>query len=441
MSYIGIDIGTTTICAVCLNEEGRLLQSKTLPNSSCEAGQSFEALQSPDNILNSCKQLIAEMAEQFRDICAIGISNQMHGILYIDKKGSAVSPLYTWQDERGNLYYRDEETYCMRLSRITGYPMATGFGLSTHYYNYANSCIPAGAVKLCTIGDYVAMKLCSMSIPRMHPSNAASLGLFNIEVNQFDADALRKADIDISFLPEITKGEEWVGRTQSGIPVCAAIGDNQASVFGSLEGSSTIHINIGTSSQISVVTDSVTASEFAECRPYLLNKYLLVGAPLCGGYSYHILKNFFEEAAQMMGMKSVDDLYEKMNIAGFEAYSHGSDGLAVDTRFRGTRAEPRLRGRITGISSDNFKPKNLIIALLRGICEELYSCFASIQGSAGNQNPICASGNGVRLNPLLIKLLEETFERSVIIPDNREEASVGAAKAAMMTINHTRKRG
>ena len=34
MNYLGIDIGTTTICAVCINEEGQLLQSKTMPNIS-----------------------------------------------------------------------------------------------------------------------------------------------------------------------------------------------------------------------------------------------------------------------------------------------------------------------------------------------------------------------------------------------------------------------
>ena len=431
MKYIGIDIGTTTICAVCLDEEGRLLQGKTTPNFSYEDGQPFEVLQSPHSILNSCRQLIAEITDQFHDISAIGISNQMHGILYVDKKGAAISPLYTWQDERGNMRFRDEESYCMRLSRITGYSMATGFGLSTHYYNCLNSCIPDGAVKLCTIGDYVAMQLCGMSVPEMHPSNAASLGLFNIESNQFDMDALRKANISPSILPEITKGEKSIGMTQNGILVCTAIGDNQASVFGSLDGNSTIHINIGTSSQISIVTDSIAASIFMECRPYLFNKYLLVGAPLCGGYSYHILKNFFEESARIMGMNSVDNLYEKMNTAGLEAYSQDGDGLIVDTRFRGMRTAPHLRGSIKGISSYNFSPQNLIVGMLRGICEELYACFKSIPYSAGNQDHITASGNGVRLNPLLIKLLEETFKRPVNIPDNREEASVGAAKVAM----------
>lgn len=438
MRYIGIDIGTTTICAVCINEEGKVVQSITKPNASQEGGQSFEALQSPQNILDSCRQLIAEITGQFQDIGAIGISNQMHGILYVDKKGRSVSPLYIWQDERGNLLFDAEETYCMRLSRITGYRMATGFGLSTHYYNSINSCVPKEAVKLCTIGDYVAMQLCGNNVPGIHPSNAASLGLFDMAGRQFDTKALNKAGIDPDILPDIIKGEEIIGRTQDGIPVCAAIGDNQASVFGSLEGSSAIHINIGTSSQISLVTDTIASSPCMECRPYLFGKCLLVGAPLCGGFSYNILKNFFEETARMMGISPVEALYEKMNKAGMEGYRKGGDGLIVDTRFRGTRAEPQLRGSITGISSHNFTPGNLIVALLKGICEELYLCFSSIQDIDEVKEPIYASGNGIRLNPLLVQLLEDTFKRCVIIPDNKEEASVGAAKTAMLAINGTR---
>ena len=281
------------------------------------------------------------------------------------------------------------------------------------------------------------MQLCGICVPRIHASNAASLGLFDIEENQFDADALRMAGISPSILPEITKGEEYIGKTSEGIPVCVAIGDNQASVLGALGENSSIHINIGTSSQISIVTDQIAAHELMECRPYLFGKYLLVGAPLCGGYSYHILKSFFEESARVMGISSVDCLYEKMNKAGLEAYQMGGDGLEVNTCFRGTRGNPNLRGSITGISPNNFKPQHLIVALLRGICEELYLCFDSISQNASTQAPIYASGNGVRLNPLLVKLLEDTFKRSVIIPDNKEEAAVGAAKAAMLTKDRT----
>ena len=39
---------------------------------------------------------------RYPDIERIGVTGQMHGILYLDGEGNAVSPLYTWQDARGD---------------------------------------------------------------------------------------------------------------------------------------------------------------------------------------------------------------------------------------------------------------------------------------------------------------------------------------------------
>ena len=44
----------------------------------------------------------------------------MHGIVYIDGHGNALSPLITWQDGRGDLSYRDGLTYAEHLSKASG---------------------------------------------------------------------------------------------------------------------------------------------------------------------------------------------------------------------------------------------------------------------------------------------------------------------------------
>lgn len=83
-------------------------------------------------------ELIQELRIQYPDIKGIGLSGQMHGILYVDAEGLAVSPLYTWQDMRGSLLYKDGISYAAYLSGQTGFPLSTGFGLVTHYYNKVN---------------------------------------------------------------------------------------------------------------------------------------------------------------------------------------------------------------------------------------------------------------------------------------------------------------
>ena len=63
-------------------------------------------------------------------------------MLYVDANGCAVSSLTTWEDERGNQPYREGSTYAQELSARSGYEMATGYGLTTHFYNLQNHLVP-----------------------------------------------------------------------------------------------------------------------------------------------------------------------------------------------------------------------------------------------------------------------------------------------------------
>lgn len=57
------------------------------------------------------------------DVERIGITGQMHGVLYVDGAGQPVSPLYTWQDGRGSQIYREGESYADYLSQKSGVPI------------------------------------------------------------------------------------------------------------------------------------------------------------------------------------------------------------------------------------------------------------------------------------------------------------------------------
>lgn len=117
-----------------------------------------------------------DFSSRYPDIKGIGVTGQMHGILYLNEQGEAVSPLYTWQDGRGNQLYRDNKTYAAYLSDETGYALATGFGLVTHFYNQVNGLVPGDAKQICTIMDYVVMKLAGQKTPLTDYSNGASIG-------------------------------------------------------------------------------------------------------------------------------------------------------------------------------------------------------------------------------------------------------------------------
>ena len=130
MNVIGLDIGTTTICGVALDcESGEILQTVTLPNDSFLTGRPFEKIQSPGLILKKAVALCEELCAAFEPV-AIGVSGQMHGVVYLNAAGEAVSPLYTWQDESADQPCGGT-TYAAKLSDLTGCKMASGFGGST----------------------------------------------------------------------------------------------------------------------------------------------------------------------------------------------------------------------------------------------------------------------------------------------------------------------
>ena len=103
MIYIGIDLGTTSLC--CTAVEGadwRIKKIKTCPNDAhIDTKEAWDKKQNADTIYAAAKNLIHSVfAEYDGKIGAIAISTQMHGIVYTDKSGNALSPLYTWQYHR-----------------------------------------------------------------------------------------------------------------------------------------------------------------------------------------------------------------------------------------------------------------------------------------------------------------------------------------------------
>ena len=264
-------------------------------------------------------------------------------------------------------------------------------------------------------------------------SNAAAFGLCDIENNCFDEEALNKLNLTNIVLPEIAK-ETAIAGYYKNIPVTVAIGDNQASFFGSVKDkTNTALVNIGTGSQVSVAVNEYreTTSDL-EIRPYLFGDYLVSGSALCGGKAYAILENFFSEYARAL-IGEEHSQYELMNKMVEEAEKSGSP-LEVSTLFAGTRNEPEKRGAIYNIDDKNFTPANLILGVLYGVAKELKVFFDNI----GQQNitRIVAAGNAVKMNPVLQRILGKVFDSNITLTENNEEAAYGSALFAGISCSH-----
>lgn len=433
MHYIGIDIGTSSISGVAYDHEKKEIESVTLKNDSMIASfESWEKHQDPERIMALVWNMLDDFGSRYSDIKGIGVTGQMHGILYVDSAGESVSPLFTWQDGRGNRIYKEGKTYAAYLSEATGYTLATGYGLVTHFYNQMNGFVPERADRVCTIMDYVVMKLSRRKKPLTDFSNSASLGFFDVERLRFDEEALEAVGIDLSILPQLDRSTACCGYYRDTIPVYCAIGDNQAAFLGSVEDiQKSIHVTVGTGSQISVYTEKYIKIPSLDTRPFPGGGYLLVGAALCGGQAFVMLKNFFEQTLHtFIGELPAElDIYRIMTSVPYR--SDANDLPIVETLFDGTRFMPSKRGQIENISLANFTPGNLIVGFLKGISRELYDFYHRLPEDIRNQkNVIVGSGNALKKNKLLCKAFEEQFEAKMSFSSCQEEAAFGACLSA-----------
>ncbi len=409
MYAIGIDIGTTSICGILLEAgSGRVVRSYTKDsNAFIKTPNTWEKIQDADRLVSLAREILDDLIERGEGKTAvIGVTGQMHGIVYCDAEGKAVSPLYTWQDARGNEPYGNT-TFAEYLHSYAGY------GNVTDFYNREKRLRPADTVCYCTIQDYFVMSVCGRKEPLLHISNAASFGCFDLISQTFSYE----------YSAEITDEYTLAGNYR-GIPVSIAIGDNQASVFSTLTDEEKLLLNVGTGSQVSVISDKMAEGKDIECRPYFEHKYLIVGAALCGGRAYMILKNFFAAVLASAQKEAAANVYEWMEDLLKGRTEGQTSRLRVDTRFAGTRSEPSLRGSITGIGGDNFTPAELTYSVLEGMILELHELYTRM---GVTRRGIVGSGNGIRRNETLIRLAEEHFRGRLYLPVHLEEAAFGAA--------------
>lgn len=410
MKSIGIDIGTTGICGISVDTESGQILKKESRNNDCfiKTENDFEKIQDGKRILEIVTDIIESLFDN--DTVSIGFSNQMHGIIYIDKYGKELSPLYIWQDGRGNLPYKDGKTYAEYMNSFSGY------GLVTDLYNRENGLVPEETAYAVTIGDYCIMNLCKAESPVMHITNAASFGAFDINNNKFT--------VDYPYLPKVTEYITVAGYYKN-VPVTVSIGDNQASFIGSVRDDEFALINVGTGSQISVVQKSSTLPSGIEARPFDGANYLAAGCALCGGRAFKMAERFIAQCAELATGTLPENLYKQIDMA---LENKTSSTMSADSRFCGTRISPDLKGSYTDIDEMNFTPVDFLFATLKGISKELYDMYVLI--NADNKGLVC-SGNGIRKNPALQRIVEDTFNMPLYFPLYEEEAAYGAALTSM----------
>ena len=168
MYLLGYDIGSSSVKASLVNaESGKCVSSAFFPKTEAEiiAVKPGWAEQNPEswweNLKLATQAVLTKSGVDARDIKAIGISYQMHGLVCVDKNGQVLRPAIIWCDSRAIPYGQKAiemlgEEMC--LSHLLNSP--GNFTASKLAWIKENEpAIYERIDKIMLPGDYIAMRL------------------------------------------------------------------------------------------------------------------------------------------------------------------------------------------------------------------------------------------------------------------------------------------
>lgn len=433
--FLGLDIGTGKVAAVIADSAGFVLSAISLPHQAAVPQIAGRAEQDPEKIWAVMKNAILRLPHELRrNVVSVGVTGQMHGILFLDTKGSPASNLITWQDGR----CLEEPEFLPTLNSKIKHGLRSGFGCATLAWMARHHQIPVNAVSSGTIHDWAVARLCGQARPVTDPTDGASWGCFDLSKSNWDRVALDAAEIPHGLMPEVCPCGSLGGNLSAesarqlelpyDIPVAVAIGDNQASLLATLrDPEHELALTLGTGGQVSAVLPQgalppANSAKF-EFRPYPGGRLAVVAAVLSGGSAWEWLADTAEAWLRDLGAPPCpkDDIYRRLNELGLSSETE----FDVSPLFSGERFDPGLRGKISGLSSAGLKLGPLSRGLARGIFTNMRDMIPA--DVLAGRTRIVGSGNALRRNELLRAMVQEVFGMPICMPDSQEEAAVGAA--------------
>jgi glycerol kinase len=198
------------------------------------------------NVQAVVKGALAKLKITAKDLAAVGITNQRETTVLWDKAtGKPVCNAIVWQDTRTDRLVRDlgggEDGKAGgqdRFRDLCGLPLATYFsGPKIRWIldsvDGVRARAEAGDVLFGTMDSWLIWKLTGRHVTDV--TNASRTMLMSLKTLDWDASLLEAIGVPRAMLPEIRPSSEIYGEASgdlAGVPVAAALGDQQAALFG-----------------------------------------------------------------------------------------------------------------------------------------------------------------------------------------------------------------
>ena len=430
MYYIGIDLGTSAVKLLLMEEGGKVekILSKEYPLNFPKPGW---AEQNPQDWWTASVEGLKELTSEIdrRQIGGISFGGQMHGLVILDEKDQVIRPAILWNDGRTTeeTEYLNQEIGRDKLAEWTGNIAFAGFTapkilwLKRHEPENFNR-----IKKIMLPKDYLAYRL--SGVFSTDYSDASGMLLLDVKKKCWSGEMLKICGVKEEWLPKLYESYETTGTLledvaeELGFPkeckVAAGAGDNAAAAIGTgTVGAGRCNVSLGTSGTL-----FITSSEFRMDEKNALHSfahadgnYHLMGCMLCAASCN---KWWMEEILQTKEYQKEQEEITKLgeNQVYFLPYLMGE---------RSPHNDPDARGAFVGMSLATGRAE-MLRAVLEGVAYGLRDSLevARKQGVAPEATTIC--GGGAK-SPLWRKIVANVLNMEVNTVMVEEGPAYGAA--------------
>ena len=239
--YIGIDLGTSGVKAILLNEQGEVVASHT-EKLTVSRPHPLWSEQDPEQWWLATDTAMKALGAQhsLRDVKALGIAGQMHGATLLDKSLQVLRPAILWNDGRCAEECQLLEEKVSASRQITGNLMMPGFTAPKLLWVQRHEAAVFNQVdKVLLPKDYLRLRMTGELASDM--SDAAGTMWLDVARRDWSDEMLAACDLSRDAMPALFEGSDVTGQLRPEVAqawnmpqalVVGGGGDNAAGAVG-----------------------------------------------------------------------------------------------------------------------------------------------------------------------------------------------------------------